>query len=81
MCYDCGREDHIKRVCAYQKEYTETTEQDMYGDYIHVIREVRPADEDDEKKNPTKPDRKKQTTKDLECECEPIFTATNTEIK
>jgi hypothetical protein len=30
----------------------------MYGDYIHVIREVRPADEDDEKKNPTKPDRK-----------------------
>ena len=59
MCYGCGREGHIKRVCTY----TETTEQDMYGDYLHVIREVIPADEDDKKKIPTKPDRKNKLQK------------------
>jgi hypothetical protein len=53
----------------------------MYGDYVHDIREGRRADEDDEKKIPTKPDRKEQNTKDLDCEGEPNFTNTHTEIK
>ena len=44
----------------------------MCGDYVHDIREGRRADEDDEKKIPTKPDRKKQNTKDLDCEGEPL---------
>jgi len=35
----------------------------MYGDYLHVIREVIPADEDDKKKIPTKPDRKNKLQK------------------
>jgi hypothetical protein len=39
----------------------------MYGDNVHDIREGRRADEDDEKKIPAKPDRKKQNTKDLDC--------------
>ena len=81
VCYGCGREGHVKRDCTYKKGYTETTEQDMYGDYVHGIREGRRADEDDEKKIPTKPDRKKQNTKDLDCEGKPNFTTTHTDIK
>ena len=53
----------------------------MYGDYVHDIREGRRADQDDEKKIPTKPDRKKQNTKYLDCEGEPNFTTTHTDIK
>jgi hypothetical protein len=53
----------------------------MYGDYVHDIREGRRADEDDGKKMPTKPDRKKQNTKDLDCEGKPNFTTTHTDIK
>jgi hypothetical protein len=53
----------------------------MYGDYVHDIREGRRADEDGEKKIPAKPDRKKQNTKDLDCEGEPNFTTTHTDIK
>ena len=53
----------------------------MYGDYVHDIREGRRADQDDEKKISTKPDRKKQNTKYLDCEGEPNFTTTHTDIK
>jgi hypothetical protein len=53
----------------------------MYGDNVHDIREGRRADEDDEKNIPAKPDRKKQNTKDLDCEGEPNFTTTHTDIK
>lgn len=81
MIRDCPYSTNVKRDCTYQKGCTETTGIDMYGDYVHEIREGRRADEEDEKKVLTKPDRKKQNTKDLYCEDEPDVTTTNTDIK